>query len=114
MRGLNNISYVGGMGLLTDAIGQARWGKAEGFFLGPTISDLIGLGEALAQGEMDEIRKMGERQAAFRLTSFLMGVGATTAEIVLEYLDSVGGEDAGSTTRVDVGQRLTDRINQKR
>ena len=44
VRYIDNASYIGGLGLFTDALGQLRWGNLDGFLLGPTFSDLSDVG----------------------------------------------------------------------
>ena len=112
LRGLHNMSYVGGLGVTTDLISLARWGKMESFVLGPTFSDLFDISEAMASGEWDQIRKHFQRQPFVQAAEFLVGRGIQTAEGVAEYLGSLDSE--GETTRVDIGKRLTERVRNKR
>ena len=113
-RGLENMSYIGGLGLFTDILGQARWGNLEGVLLGPTFGDLLQISEALLSQDMNAIRRIGQNQPAYKMTGFLMGATAGTAETILEYLDSIDSDDDSAVTRVDVGERLTERIRGKR
>ena len=113
-RFIDNASAIGGLGIFTDALGQLRWGNLEGFLLGPTFSDITDFGEALVSPEGQSIWEIIRGEPAFQLGEFLMGTGVVGVEQVNEYLDTVGDGDDSSTTRVDIGQRLTERIQNKR
>ncbi len=113
MRGLHNASYIGGLGIVTDLVGQAQHRGLSSFLLGPAISDLVQGGEILLSGEFAQLRQMYQSTPAYQLTGFLMGSSANTGEVLLEYLDSVDSEGESKTT-IDIGQRLTERIQDKR
>lgn len=109
MRYLDNMSAIGGMGIWTDVLGQARWGNLESVLLGPTVSDLSSLAEMLASGEADQIWNLIKRQPAYQGTQFLMGTGVSAAE----YLDSLRHGGGPPVTRVDVNQKYFERARDK-
>ena len=118
VRALENASMIGGIGLASDVFAQAKWGRLESVYLGPTISDMNDLFEAsISQGGQGIINLM-QRQAIYKLGDFLTGTivegGLSAAEQIEEYVDTIGDEGGDSTTRVDIGQRLTERIQNKR
>jgi hypothetical protein len=112
-RALENMSYVGGLGLFTDVLGQAQWGNLEGVVLGPTFGNLFDITEATLSLEWQKMSRLFQNQPAFQMTKFLVGAGAETADEVLEYLDSVESEGSEPTV-IDVGERLTERVRNKR
>jgi hypothetical protein len=112
VRFIDNSTYVGGLGLFTDALGQARWGNLDSFLLGPTFADLTSVGEALISPEGRSIWDIIRKQAAFQAGAFLMGYGVETAKELDQYIDSIG-ETNDRVSRVDVGQRLTERVQNK-
>jgi hypothetical protein len=113
MRGLNNLSYIGGLGFVTDLYQVAQWGKLEGAILGPAFSDLIQIGEFTLTGEWDQMRKMAQRQPISQMGSFLTGSAVETVGLLAEYVDFWSEGDDTSTT-IDIGQRLTERVQNKR
>jgi hypothetical protein len=113
-RYIDNATAIGGLGLWTDAMGQIRYGNLAGFILGPTFSDLNQVGEALLSPQGGSIWDIIKRQPLYQTTNFLMGAAAETGSTADEYLDALGAGDDGAVTRVDVGERLTERIRSKR
>jgi hypothetical protein len=101
MRYFDNISYVGGLGLATDALGAARWGDLEGVFFGPTFGDFVSFGEALLQGNVQAILREGARQPAFQAGRFLLGVGVVTAEEIDRYLENTESIPEGEYTTLE-------------
>jgi len=112
LRGLHNLSYIGGLGFVTDVYQVAQWGKMESIVLGPTFSDFFQFSEYTLTGEWDQLRKMAQRQPIVQLGGFLSGSVGETAGLLAEYIDFYSGDD-DTTTRIDIGQRLTDRIQNK-
>lgn len=111
-RYIDNSSYVGGLGLFTDALGQLRWGNLGGFLLGPTFSDISDVGEALTSPEGKSIWDIIRRQSSFQAATFLMGASVESAKGIDAYVDSIGESD--NRTTVDIGQLLTERVQSKR
>ena len=113
MRGLHNMSYIGGLGIVSDLFGAAQYHGLQSSFMGPGFSDLFSISEYMLTGEFGELRKMAQRQPAYQMGAFLMGKSAETATVLGEYLDSVGS-DGESKTTIDLGQLLTNRVQNKR
>jgi hypothetical protein len=114
MRALENASYVGGIGLFTDAFQQARWGNLTSFYLGPAISDVNDLIEGVLSPEGQSISALVKRQQIWKSSRFLVGVGTNTIEEIDEYLDSRRQEGAGTRTTVEVDQLRFRRSQEKR
>ena len=115
MRAFNNISYVGGAGLFSDLFTSARYGNLEGFILGPTLTDMTTVAEALLSGEPQRLLKQAQRLPIYQAGKFLLGAGTGTIEEIDEYLDTQLGSGSEETRSfLDVGQLKTQRIQQKR
>lgn len=89
---LDNFMYTGGIGLASDAYMAARYGRLEGFILGPTVSDAGMLLERLAQGNVDGLLSDLRRQPivtaagqVYTLAGSGVALGAGAAQ---RYLDS--------------------------
>lgn len=114
IRALDNISYVGGLGLFTDILSSARFGDLEGVFLGPAGGDMISWAEAILSGEAQRILTDVGRTPAFTLGGYLLGAGAGTIEELDEYLDDQpGGGTEQTRTFVDIGTLRQQRIDRK-
>jgi hypothetical protein len=114
MRYLDNILYVGGLGLFTDVISQAYWGNLESVILGPTFGDLMEVGEAFASADAQAIVRLGTRQPAYRTGAFLMGSSLEGIDLLEDYLDI--GDEGGpaGTTTMDVFDLRFKRATDKR
>jgi len=112
-RALDNAMYIGGLGLFTDVLGQAKWGNLSSVYFGPSVSDLTQLFEAVISGQGQSIFKLGSRQPAFKMTKFAMGAGVNTVQELDEYLDAMGVY-AKAQTIFDVGQLTFQRAQEKR
>lgn len=88
-RVLEDYLAVGGMGLATDMLVQARFGRLSNFILGPTISDLLDFSEAMVQPSAERVRRQVVRQPLFTATRTLMAAPILTGAVIDEYLDVV-------------------------
>jgi len=115
-RFVNDIAAVGGMGLFSDTIAAARWGRLGNFLFGPTIGDGMDLLESLAQANVQSVLSQGARLPAFQAGYFLLGISAYGVQEMSKYLEMVGEteEDGPQRTFTDIGQLKTQRIQQKR
>jgi hypothetical protein len=113
-RYFENFTYIGGLGLFTDVLGQARWGNLESVFLGPTFGDLTEMGEALISDEGEGILRLGKRQPAFKSGAFLAGAANDLYETLDEYLDLPDDNDSSEGGPISVFDLRTERASRKR
>ncbi len=75
---------------------MAKWGDLESVILGPTISDITQLGEAMLQGNVQAILQEGARQPIFQAGRFLVGLAVVTAEETDKYVEDIGSIPEGN------------------
>jgi hypothetical protein len=112
-RAWDNSSYIGGLGLFTDVLGQAKWGNVESIYFGPTFSDFNQVIEAVISRNGQALYKLGSSQPFYRSAKFLMGAGLNTLEELDEFLDSVGAKEKARSF-IDAGQLRFQRATDKR
>jgi hypothetical protein len=106
-RYIDDVSFVGGMGISFEGMRAMAKGKGLNWALGPTVSDAAGLTEAMLRAGMGEPRAVAtffKRQPAVnaggRIIELLLGAGGMTRDMMQEYVDldasipeTWGGED---------------------
>jgi hypothetical protein len=102
-----DISFVGGVGMFTDTLTSAVWGKGLESILGPTSGDLntimTNMARLDAEGTVNQVRNMPTFQA---ITAFLKTGVLTTAAIV-EFSNRLSDEPEQNTTTIDIGTLRT-------
>ncbi|MCP4113838.1 MAG: hypothetical protein GY737_00255 [Desulfobacteraceae bacterium] len=108
-RVLDNLSYVGGLGLFSDTLAAARWGNAESLILGPSIGDMATFGEFILQGNTQQLLNEVYKQPLFKAGSGILGVLGGTAEVIGEYVN----ETSSSVDTVPMTDLATLRLKDK-
>ena len=97
---MNDMMAVGGLGVVTDAFTQAKFGRTLEFAAGPFLSDVADLTTAAAQGDPGAVGDMISRQPIYAASQFLFGVGGLTAEVIDGYLEGLDiGSDSGDSLK---------------
>jgi hypothetical protein len=98
---------VGGLGIATDIVTAAQFGKLEELMLGPSVGDLTSFAENLAQGDAQSIIAEATRQPAARAGSLLLqGMalgGGASMDLYRRYNDDV--ETSGSISLEELRRR---------
>ena len=88
----DNILYAGGLGLFTDTIQAARWGRLEGSILGPTVDDAFSFAESMSRLDAEGIGRQVLRQPVVQATTALLTAGVVTTQLLSDYVDSLSTE----------------------
>lgn len=89
----SDMMAVGGLGIASDALTQARFGRALEWLAGPTVADMADVGEALSRGDADAVRAQIARQPIFLGMRSLLGASLVTTEWVDQYLGLLDTDD---------------------
>jgi hypothetical protein len=86
-RFVNDMLAVGGFGLFSDMVVQARFGRTLGGLAGPTISDMSDLAGNLAQLDGEGLFEQVRRQPLARAVAFGTGVAVMGIEEAERYME---------------------------
>ena len=77
-----NFLAVGGLGVATDIVSASHFGRLKELLLGPSITDMMDVAQAIISGKPNVLVGMTERQPLFKATkssvNFLTGTAAYT------------------------------------
>ncbi len=89
-RVVHNYTMVGGLGLITDVYTSAQWGGLASTLMGPSITDMLDLGERMLQGDVQGVVRDIASQPTIQLATTITLGGAYFAEKAFESDDFVG------------------------
>lgn len=90
---VEDLSMVGGFGLVQSMVLAAQYGRMQDFFLGPTVTDAMAVGEAILQANTDRLAQQLLRQPLAVATKRLAEGSAYGLDQLLEYADLDGGSN---------------------
>ena len=110
---LNDMLAVGGLGIVTDALVQARFGRALEFVTGPTAADMGDVAEAMSRGDLGAIGDQITRQPAFKAASGFFGSAVMLADETASYLSEMSGSDVADDEPTSFDRLQLERVLRK-
>ena len=92
-RYLDNVLAVGGLGIASDTMMAARYGRLPEFVMGPGASDALTVFGNLASGNLEGNAKFVEKLPVIRAARMLATAGALTVAGALELIGTINQEE---------------------
>jgi predicted transcriptional regulator len=113
LRGIENLTYLGGFGLFTDLWQSTLFGDLSGAVLGPSWDITADLFGAAAKGDVSEAAQSAVKWPVFQAAHAFYRAIDHTEDIISNYLDHTGEADRQRRSTTTRGQFISEALRNK-